>query len=172
MLAGKQENVTEREAESEARPGFARDYRDLLTYQKARELARAIFEATRRFPKEETYSLTDQVRRSSRSVGAQIAEAWAVRSYERSFVSKLSIADAEQFETQHWLDIAGDCGDLDAHAAAQLVEQCAVVGRMLNGMISKSAAFCQPFAALRESSASYVTNADVEILDGDDELFG
>ena len=79
----------------------ARCFRDLMVYQKAREVARRIFELTKVFPKEEIYSLTDQGRRASRSVGAQIAEAWGKRRYERHFVSKLTDADSEQLETQH-----------------------------------------------------------------------
>ena len=76
----------------------ARDYRDLRVYEKATAVAYSIFELTQSFPKSEAYSLTDQVRRSSRSVGAQIAEAWAKRRYEKHFVSKLTDADAEQHE--------------------------------------------------------------------------
>ena len=77
----------------------ARSFRDLAVYQKARTVSRSIFELSKDFPKEETYSLTDQIRRASRSIGAQIAEAWAKRRYERHFVSKLTDADAEQMET-------------------------------------------------------------------------
>ena len=79
--------------------GYAESFRDLLAYQKARELAREVFEVSKRFPKEEMYALTDQIRRSSRSIGAQIAEAWAKRQYEKYFVSKLTDADGEQQET-------------------------------------------------------------------------
>ncbi|HBY94549.1 MAG TPA: hypothetical protein DEP84_11420 [Chloroflexi bacterium] len=82
----------------------AQSFRGLVVHQKARQLSREIFRLTRSFPKEEMYSLTDQIRRSSRSIGAQIAEAWAKRRYERHFVSKLTDADAEQYETQHWID--------------------------------------------------------------------
>ena len=86
----------------------AKSFRDLIVHQKARALARRIFELSKSFPKEEAYSLTDQIRRASRSVGAQIAEAWGKRQYERHFVSKLTDADAEQLETQHWTDVAFD----------------------------------------------------------------
>ena len=84
----------------------AQSFRDLHVYQQARRVAKQVFELTRGFPKEERYSLTDQVRRSSRSVGAQIAEAWAKRRYKKHFVSKLTDADGEQQETQHWIDSA------------------------------------------------------------------
>jgi four helix bundle protein len=89
---------------------YAKSHHDLIVYQKARILAQEIFEMTKSFPKKETYSLTDQVRRSSRSVGAQIAEAWAKRPYEKHFISKLTDADGEQHDTQHWIEIAKDCG--------------------------------------------------------------
>lgn len=74
----------------------AKCFRDLIVYQKARQVATTIYHLSLSFPKEETYSLTDQVRRASRSTGAQIAEAWAKRRYERHFISKLTDADAEQ----------------------------------------------------------------------------
>jgi len=78
---------------------YANSFRDLIVYRKARELSLAIFKLTERFPKKEDYSLTDQIRRSSRSIGAQIAEAWAKRQYEKHFLSKLTDSDAEQQET-------------------------------------------------------------------------
>ena len=80
----------------------AESFRDLLVYEKARQVSLRVFQLTRRFPKEEMYSLTDQMRRSSRSIGAQIAEAWAKRRYERHFISKLTDADGEQYEIQHF----------------------------------------------------------------------
>ena len=88
---------------------YAASFRDLIIYQKARELSLTIFKLTKRFPKEEAYSLTDQIRRSSRSIGAQIAEAWAKRQDEKHFVSKFTDPDGEQQETQHWIKIALDC---------------------------------------------------------------
>ena len=87
------------------------------------------------------YSLTDQARRSSRSVGAQIAEAWAKRRYERHFVSKLTDADGEQQETQHWIDTAAVCGYLTEEDVRTLNSELAEIGRMLNSMIEKAAAF-------------------------------
>src|SRR5512136_3279203 len=89
---------------------YARSFKDLRVYQRAREVSRGVFELTKTFPKEEMYSLTDQVRRSARSVGAQIAEAWGKRRFERHFVSKLTDADAEQMETRHWVGEVLDCG--------------------------------------------------------------
>lgn len=88
------------------------------------------------------YSLTDQVRRSLRSVGAQIAEAWAKRKYERHFVSKLTDSDGEQLETQHWIETALDCSYISKEVAGDILQQYAYVGKMLNSMISKAASFC------------------------------
>ena len=84
-------------------------FRDLNVYKLAVELQQEIFELTKIFPKEETYSLTDQIRRASRSIGGNIAEAWHKRRYPAHFLSKLSDADAEQAETQHWLDTSLKC---------------------------------------------------------------
>ena len=120
----------------------AAGFRDLLVYRKAKQSADRIYEITKTFPKEETYSLTDQLRRSSRSIGAQVAEAWAKRRYRRHFISKLTDADAELQETKHWLDIAVSSGCLLADEAAQLDSELSEIGRMLNGMIQKAQMFC------------------------------
>ncbi len=120
----------------------AKSFRDLEAYQKAKALAQDIYNLTKTFPKEETYSLTDQLRRSSRSVGAQISEAWGKRRYERHFVSKLTDADAEQMETQHWLDVAASCQYLSHDQAEQLITELSHVGRMLNSMMGKANLFC------------------------------
>jgi four helix bundle protein len=101
-----------------------------------------IFIITKKFPKEETYSLTDQIRRSSRSVGAQIAEAWAKRKYEKHFISKLTDADGEQQETQHWIECATDCDYITSDLAKSLLNRYASVGKMINSMINKSHLFC------------------------------
>ena len=134
----------------------AESFRDLIAYKKARELSLEIFEITKTFPRDEMFSLTDQIRRSSRSVGAQIAEAWAKRRYERHFVSKLTDADAEQQETQHWLEMATDCGYLIPSQAAPLIEKSAEIGRLLGGMIAKADLFCgiSP-KMIRESTVDY-----------------
>ena len=88
------------------------DYRDLLAYKKSFELAMKIFEISKRFPKEEKYSLTDQIRRSSRSVTVTITEAYRKRIYPKNFLSKLTDAEAENSETQVWLDFALACNYL------------------------------------------------------------
>jgi len=124
----------------------AKSFRDLLVYKKARAVAKKIFELSKKFPKEELYSLTDQVRRSSRSIGAQIAEAWAKRRYERHFVSKLSDADGEQLETQHWIETAEDCGYLSSSQAIEINDELSEIGRMLNSMMSKADQFCSAAA--------------------------
>ena len=93
---------------------------DLEVYQTAFELAMKIFHKSKSFPKEERYSLTDQLRRSSRSVCANLAEAWRKRRYEASFLSKLSDAEAEGAETQVWLEFAVQCGYLEVEAEHEL----------------------------------------------------
>jgi four helix bundle protein len=141
---------------SEREDRRARCFRDLIVYQKAREVSRVIFEMTQAFPREETYSLVDQVRRSSRSVGAQIAEAWGKRRYEKHFVSKLTDADAEQLETQHWLETAVDSGYLEGEQAEKICNALREIGKMLNSMIAKGDSFCRSDAhLLREGAAEY-----------------
>ncbi|MEA3239059.1 MAG: four helix bundle protein [Candidatus Bipolaricaulota bacterium] len=90
-----------------------RHFNELDVYQLSMDSAMRIFEASKVFPAEERYSLTDQIRRSSRSVCANIAEGWRKRRYPRAFVSKLSDADAEAAETQVWLEFANKCGYLN-----------------------------------------------------------
>ena len=136
--------------------GYAKSFRDLAVYQTARKLSREIFQISKNFPRDETFSLTDQIRRSSRSIGANIAEAWAKRRYERHFLSKLTDADGEQQETQHWIETALDCNYIDEKTADALLEQSARIGRMLGGMMDKAELFCgdTPKVA-RESTAEY-----------------
>ncbi len=121
---------------------YAKSFRDLEVYKLARQLSCEIFETTKDFPKEEMYSLTDQIRRSSRSVGAQIAEAWAKRRYIKHFVSKLTDSDGEQQETQHWIETALDCEYISQELNNDLLERYASVGKMLNSMIDKADKFC------------------------------
>jgi four helix bundle protein len=119
----------------------ARSFKDLIVYQKAKKFALKVFERSKRFPKEETYSLTNQIRRSSRSVGAQIAEAWAKRLYERHFISKLTDADAELQETKHWIEVANDCGYLSQEEARSFNSELKEIGSMLDSMIAKAHLF-------------------------------
>lgn len=110
-------------------------HRELEDYKKAFDASMEIFEASKAFPKEETYSLTDQVRRSSRSVCTNIAEAWRKRRYDAAFVSKLSDAEAEAAETQVWLEFAVRCRYLDRDQAAGLYRRYEQVLATLVGMI-------------------------------------
>jgi four helix bundle protein len=84
-------------------------FKNLIVYQKAYKLAMEIFELSKGFPKEEKYSMTDQIRRSSRSVTSNIAESWAKRRYEKAFVNKLTDSLGEENETEGWLDYSKDC---------------------------------------------------------------
>jgi four helix bundle protein len=137
--------------------GHAESFRDLLVYQKARALQYEIFLLSRAFPQDERFSLCDQIRRSSRSIGANIAEAWAKRRYQAHFVSKLTDSDGEQYETQHWIETAVECGYLDAERGAALVEKCRLVGRLLGGMMAKADLFCgKPSKGLREDATEYL----------------
>jgi four helix bundle protein len=120
---------------------YVNSFRDLEVYRLCRQLSKEIFEISKNFPKEETYSLTNQVRRSSRSAGAQIAEAWAKRKYEKHFVSKLTDSDGEQLETQHWIETASDCFYISQDVAEKLLEKYGSVGRMLRSMMDKSSDF-------------------------------
>lgn len=121
-------------------------FRDLRVYQKAREQARIVFQLTKSFPREEIYSLTDQIRRSSRAVAAIIAEGWGRRRYEAAFVNKMSEAMAEAMETQSWLDHALDCGYLPAQRHSLLDSEWQHIGGMLQRMIDSSDKFCSPKA--------------------------
>ena len=142
----------------------ADSFRDLLVYQKSRQLSREIFKLTASFPKDEVFSLTNQVRRSPRSIGANLAEAWAKRRYEKHFISKLTDSDGEQMETQHWLETAVDCEYIDQKTSNQLVEKCLEIGRMLNGMMDKADLFCgTPPRTIREDSAEYFTESDDDL---------
>ena len=138
----------------------AGSFRDLLIYQKSRQLQREIFRITKSFPREEIFSFTDQIRRSSRSIGANISESWAKRRYEKHFISKLTDADGEQMETQHWIETALDCEYIDQKTSAQLLEKCLEIGRMLGGMMDKAELFCgNPAHTLREDSAIYFSGS-------------
>jgi len=110
-----------------------RTHRELEVYQIAFEAAMRIFELTKGFPREETYSLTDQIRRSSRSVCSNIAEAWRKRRYEAAFVSKLNDAEAEAAETQVWLEFSVKCQYLDATVARELYTTYDnILGKLVN----------------------------------------
>src|SRR5439155_24198474 len=112
-----------------------RSAKDLDVYRKAYELAMLIFRATQRFPAEERYALTGQIRRSSRSVCMCLREAWAKRRYAAHFVSKLTDCDGENGETDTSLDFAKDCGYISPEEHQQLTCLCEEIGKMLGAMI-------------------------------------
>lgn len=114
---------------------------DLIVYQKSYALAMEIFRLSKGWPPEEKYSLTDQVRRSSRGVCTNIREAWAKRRYEAHFLLKLTDADGENSETATWLDFARDCGYLAPSDYARLSDLCREVGSMLGAMLLDPAPF-------------------------------
>ena len=120
-----------------------RSFRDLNVYSNARDAARAIFEVSKTFPRDERYSLTDQIRRSSRAVNAMIAEAWAKRRYEAAFVSKLNDALGEATETQSWLDHALDSGYITTAQFKEFDAQWQQIGAMLNKMTERAHDFCK-----------------------------
>jgi len=122
---------------------YVKSFRDLEVYKLAREVSKDIYILSKSFPVEEKYSLTDQIRRSSRSVGAQIAEAWGKRKYEHHFISKLTDADSEQLETQHWLEVSEECFYINSETSYSLLQKCESIGKMLQSMIDKSATFCK-----------------------------
>ena len=111
-------------------------FRDLKVYQSAYKLAMEIFEVSKAFPKDERFSLTDQIRRSSRSVAANIAEGFRKRQYSKMFLSKLADSDGETAETQVWLDFARDCEYLSPKRHAELLKGYEEVGKMLGTMMS------------------------------------
>jgi four helix bundle protein len=122
---------------------YVKSFRELEVYKEVRQLAKEIFEITKGFPKEEVYSLTSQIRRSSRSVGAQIAEAWGKRRYIKHFESKLTDADGEQLETQHWIETALDHNYISLEISRDLLERYEYIGKQLGSMILKSEMFCK-----------------------------
>ena len=146
-------------SEQYAVSNYAQGFRDLIVYQKATQVAQTIFDLSRSFPPEEKYSLTSQIRRSSRSVGAPIAEAWGKRRYELHFVSKLTGADAERLETEPWGYPAKTTKYVSRANATQLLQDLEEIGKMLRSMMDKSSSFC------REPDLDYDRGHD------DDEFF-
>ena len=116
-------------------------FQDLLAYKKSFELSMAIFEFPKKFPIEEKYSLTDQIRRSSRSVSANIAEASRKRRYEKHFISKLTDSDAENAETQTWLEYSFACNYIENETFTELTTKSLEVGKLINYIINNPAKF-------------------------------
>ena len=117
-------------------------FKDLIVYQKAYKLAMEIFEISKSFPKEERYSLTDQMRRSSRSITACIAESWAKRKYEKAFVNKLTDSLGEEFETENWLDYSKDYKYIQEETHGRVLSEYIAVRKMLISMINHSKDWC------------------------------
>lgn len=133
-------------------------FSDLRAYRQTRDLALQLYEKSRPWPKEEIYSLTSQIRRSSRAVGASLAEAWAKRRYPAHFLSKLTDADAELQETCHWIEAAAECGHLDVEEAGRLIKSAKEIGKMIGTMMLKHESFCrildkEPTSVLRPPSS-------------------
>jgi len=112
------------------------DFRELLSYQKGFRLAMEIFNVSKSFPPDEKYSLTDQIRRSSRSVCANIAEAYRKRRYTNHFISKLTDSDAENSETNVWLEFAYTCEYISEETYTNLTEKNIEIGKLINYMIN------------------------------------
>lgn len=119
----------------------AKNYRELKVYGAAREAAQQVYELSKRFPREERFSLTDQIRRSSRAVGAMIAEAWGRRRYVAVFINKLDEALGEATETQAWLDSAFDAGYLTEDEYRTMSAEWERIGAMLSRMIDRASDF-------------------------------
>lgn len=119
----------------------SKGHRDLIVYQKAFDVAMRIFQITKKFPKEEMYSMVDQMRRSSRSVCSCIAEAYRKRKYQGYFVNKISDADGENSETIVWLEFALACDYITYEEQQTLERDAEEIGRMLNSMIENPEKF-------------------------------
>ena len=130
-------------------------FRELRVYQSALKAALSIFDLSKGWPREERYSLTDQIRRSSRSVSANIAEAWRKRRYPAHFISKLTDADGEAAETQAWLDNARACGYLSEADYEDLNAEYEAISGGLVRMMAEPDKWCGPATLVREPAADY-----------------
>ena len=131
--------------------------KDLEVYRTAFKAAMEVFERSKEWPKAERYALTDQIRRSSRSVCANLSEAWRKRRYSKHFVSKLSDADAEASETRTWLRFAHSCDYLDEKGFEQLDEKYDRICGGLVRMMSKPEQWCGPSDTVQETPPPYET---------------
>ena len=116
-------------------------FRSLLAYKKSFDLAMKVFEISKEFPKEETYSLTDQIRRSSRSVCINISEGYRKRKYPKHFISKMSDADSENSETLGWLEFAFACNYINKELKDELENENKEIGKLLNYMMNNPSKF-------------------------------
>lgn len=134
---------------------MVRHFRELRVYQQGLEAAMRIFDLSKSWPKEERFSLTDQIRRSSRSVCSCTAEAWRKRRYVAHFVSKLSDSDGEAAETQSWLDFALRCGYISENDYADLNQRYETLCGGLVKMMAEPESWCGPSGLLREDTPPY-----------------
>ena len=131
----RQKNKKEQEVDSKQGGYIMNGFKDLIVYKKAFSLSMEIFQLTKTFPKNEDYSLTSQIRRSSRSVCSNIAEGYRKRQYQAHFVSKISDADMENSETQVWIDFALHCEYINEQINNDLLNKSKEIGKLLNHMI-------------------------------------
>lgn len=132
-------------------------FEKLLVYKKSFALAMRIFELTKKFPKEECYSLTDQIRRSSRSVASNIAEGYRKRIYPKHFISKMTDADSECSETIVWLNFAKECKYLEGQICSELKSEYYQVSNLLNDMVRNPEKYA-PFKKSAYSEKSAMTS--------------
>lgn len=135
-------------------------FKELRVYQSSFNAAMQIFELSRRWPAEERYSLTDQIRRSSRSVSGNIAEAWRKRRYPSHFISKSSDADAEVAETPNWLAFALGCGYITQAQHDDLCEAYEGLAKGLVAMMTHPENWCIPSDRIRDLTAEYMIDVD------------
>jgi four helix bundle protein len=135
-------------------------FRQLRVYERSVDLRKSIFELSKRWPKEEQYSLIDQIRRASRSVSATLAEAWSKRRFERHFVSKLTDVHGEAAETSVWLDVAFECDYLAAEDHTLLMAWCDEIAGGLVKMMRESHKWVVPDHLAREPGAEYLPDGD------------
>ncbi len=133
--------------------GLAKGFRDLEVYKRAGRAAKAVFLVTKDFPREEKYSLTDQIRRSSRAVNTMIAEAWARRPYPAALVNKLNEALGETMETQAWLDHSIACACITRVQYREMDGEWQQIGAMIVGMSGNAQAFCRRSVTARQSDS-------------------
>lgn len=133
---------------------LAMGVKDLEVYKLAFRLQQSVFDSTQSFPVEEKYSMTDQIRRSSRSVGANLSEAWSKRKYPAHFVSKLSDADGEAEETIHWAESACACRYISEQTKSELIDGYRHVSGMLYKMMKNAQAWCKSYL-VNEDKAEY-----------------
>lgn len=122
---------------------YAKSAKDLEVYKLAYEQAMETFSVSKDFPREEKYSLTDQIRRASRSVCSNLREAWSKRKYIANFASKLTDCDGENSETETWLDFAKDCRYLNEEIHNRMIQRNHRIGQMLGKMINNPETFCK-----------------------------